>query len=791
MKQLGPDADRVQVLFVTVDPERDTPALLAQYVPAFDPRFVGLYGDAEATERVGEGIQGHLPEAAGPARRARYTMDHSAGAFIFDPQGRLRLYVGHGQGPDVFAHDLRELLRTRSPDAGRARERRRDAPRTARSFAAARAYERRAAHRAGSTKARGGAVRRCRDRARRVAPRARSRPAAFAAAGRSVRAARRSARPRRSPTARAHRALRQRLHGSRAARAVDAARAGATAAAAREPARVTRSTRSRARRSAGGRERRRRSGAARDGGALRVRVARRRRGAARLGGPRRGLRGAEPTADARSRLPSRCRRDGGRAAGRSRPCGASHRELGPAVAAAGRAASDGLADGAPAVVARRGDRLRVGYLSTDFHDHATAHLAAGVFERHDRARVESRSRTPPTATTAARCGERLRAAFDALARRARRCPTRRSPRRIAADDLDVLVDLKGHTHGDALRHPRATGRRRCSSTTSAFRGRSRYDARRRASSPMRSSRRPGSERRLRGARAARCRAATRSTIAGGRCRRRRRAPASGCPSAALVLACFNQAYKLTRAVRATRGSTCCAAHGDAVLWLTVPHALAQPQPRGSPRRHARRRGARRSCSRRMVAQPAHVARLRCADLALDVLPVRLAHDGQRRAVRPGVPLLTLPRAARSPAASARASRDAAGLRELVAASLADYRARCRELLAPTARGSRTAASTSSGRERLPLFDTEASRAISSGCSKARRTRVPLTRRLPVLDQLDLVAVRVLDERDHRRAALDRPGVARDRAALAAPHRGARGRGIGHRDRDVAEPVPSS
>lgn len=111
MAKLGKDADRVQVLFVTIDPERDTPQLLEKYVPAFDPRFLGLYGDADATARVAKEFKVIYRKQPGQTPES-YTMDHSAGTFIFDPAGRLRLYVGYGQGADVFAHDLRELLRT-------------------------------------------------------------------------------------------------------------------------------------------------------------------------------------------------------------------------------------------------------------------------------------------------------------------------------------------------------------------------------------------------------------------------------------------------------------------------------------------------------------------------------------------------------------------------------------------------------------------------------------------------------------------------------------------------------
>jgi len=109
MKLLGADADRVQVVFITVDPERDTPALLAEYVPAFDKRFIGLSGDAAATARVAKEFKVIYQKQPGPTP-STYTMDHSAGVFMFDPSGRLRLYAGHAQTPDLYAHDLRELL---------------------------------------------------------------------------------------------------------------------------------------------------------------------------------------------------------------------------------------------------------------------------------------------------------------------------------------------------------------------------------------------------------------------------------------------------------------------------------------------------------------------------------------------------------------------------------------------------------------------------------------------------------------------------------------------------------
>ncbi|HKO88611.1 MAG TPA: SCO family protein [Burkholderiales bacterium] len=106
---LGADGDRFQVLFITVDPERDTPQLLAQYVPAFDPTFVGLTGDAEAIARTAKEFKVFYQKVPGSAPD-RYSMDHSAATYIFDPEGRVRLYVRNGQGPEPLVQDIKLLL---------------------------------------------------------------------------------------------------------------------------------------------------------------------------------------------------------------------------------------------------------------------------------------------------------------------------------------------------------------------------------------------------------------------------------------------------------------------------------------------------------------------------------------------------------------------------------------------------------------------------------------------------------------------------------------------------------
>ena len=110
MQKLGTDADRLQVLFVTVDPKRDTQELLAKYVPAFNPAFLGLYGDGAATDKVAKDFkifyqiqEGKTPES--------YTVAHTAASLVFDPQGRLRLFINYGMEVDKLTADIQQLMK--------------------------------------------------------------------------------------------------------------------------------------------------------------------------------------------------------------------------------------------------------------------------------------------------------------------------------------------------------------------------------------------------------------------------------------------------------------------------------------------------------------------------------------------------------------------------------------------------------------------------------------------------------------------------------------------------------
>jgi protein SCO1/2 len=108
-KQLGVDGERVQGVFVTVDPERDTPELLKAYVENFDKGFVALRGTPEETRAVAKQFKVFYNKVPGKTDTS-YTVDHTAGSYVFDPKGRLRLFVRHGKGPGPLAADIAQLL---------------------------------------------------------------------------------------------------------------------------------------------------------------------------------------------------------------------------------------------------------------------------------------------------------------------------------------------------------------------------------------------------------------------------------------------------------------------------------------------------------------------------------------------------------------------------------------------------------------------------------------------------------------------------------------------------------
>ncbi len=108
-QMLGADGERLQAVFVTVDPERDTPELLKAYMANFDPSFVALRGTDAQTTAIAKDFKIYFKKADGQTPTS-YTMDHSAGSYIFDPAGRIRVYSRYGSGAEAVAADVRSLL---------------------------------------------------------------------------------------------------------------------------------------------------------------------------------------------------------------------------------------------------------------------------------------------------------------------------------------------------------------------------------------------------------------------------------------------------------------------------------------------------------------------------------------------------------------------------------------------------------------------------------------------------------------------------------------------------------
>ena len=350
---------------------------------------------------------------------------------------------------------------------------------------------------------------------------------------------------------------------------------------------------------------------------------------------------------------------------------------------------------APAHLRQRGNRLRVGYLSSDFHDHATAHLMAGLFEQHDRARVETFAYASDGDDGSA-MRRRLRAAFGNW-RDVRALDDRRAAQLIEADALDVLVDLKGHTDGNrlaVLAHRPAPVQLHYLGFpgTLAFDAIDGFIADEIASPPDSDAEFSETLMRLpvcyqvNDQRRALLPVSARSAV--------------GLADDTLVLACFAQTYKLS-APFVSAWMKALREHPRAVLWLYVPHARARHHLRA----FAERAGidSSRVVFAPAVSQAEHMARLRCADLALDILPYG-SHTTGSDALWAGVPLLTC--RGRTFAGRVGASLcHSTGLGGLVTESLDDYSRMLQRLCSDRSLLAHYRDHLESGRERLPLFDT--------------------------------------------------------------------------------------
>ena len=108
-QSLGADGDRVQGIFVTIDPERDTPELLRAYLASFDKSFVALRGNADQTQAAAKEFKVYVAKVPGK-EPGSYTMDHTAASYLFDSHGRVRVFERYGGGPQALTSDLKQLL---------------------------------------------------------------------------------------------------------------------------------------------------------------------------------------------------------------------------------------------------------------------------------------------------------------------------------------------------------------------------------------------------------------------------------------------------------------------------------------------------------------------------------------------------------------------------------------------------------------------------------------------------------------------------------------------------------
>lgn len=106
---LGADGERVQGIFISVDPERDTPEIMKQYMASFDPSFLALHAPLEQLPDVAKSFKIYYKKVEGKTPTS-YTMDHSAGTYVYDPQGRIRLYHRYGSGVQGLIADVKQLL---------------------------------------------------------------------------------------------------------------------------------------------------------------------------------------------------------------------------------------------------------------------------------------------------------------------------------------------------------------------------------------------------------------------------------------------------------------------------------------------------------------------------------------------------------------------------------------------------------------------------------------------------------------------------------------------------------